>query len=369
MSDVTVIGCGIIGAAIAYELSKNPNLNITVIDQNLPAQGSTGAALGVLMGVISHKVKGRGWQLRSQTMQRYETLIPELEKITGRSIPFNRQGILRLCFEGENLTRWQDLIQVRQAQGLKLQLLTIADIQADYPQVNCADLMAAIYSPQDRQVDPTALTLALIDAAQKNGVNFQFNTTVKPLKTVIDSDQKSVCYSLDTTAGTLKTDWVILATGLGTTPILPTPIEQKQFKIRPVLGQALRLKLNHPLGEKQPVITGDDVHIVPLKNNEYWMGATVEFPEKNEDKILPNSSQLDAVLAKAMTICPQLSQGKILQTWSGLRPRPDGQPAPIIRPLPGHPQIILATGHYRNGVLLAPVTAQEVCQMIQFCRD
>jgi glycine/D-amino acid oxidase-like deaminating enzyme len=364
MSDVTVIGCGIIGAAIAYELSKIPNLNITVIDQNTPAQGSTGAALGVLMGVISHKVKGRGWQLRSQTMQRYETLIPELEKITDRQIPFNREGILMLCFEGENLTRWQELIQIRQTQGLKLQLLTIADIQADYPQVNCKDLSAAIYSPQDRQVDPTILTLALIDAAQKNGVNFQFNTTVKPLKTTINSAQKSVFYSLETTAGTLKTDWVILATGLGTTPILPTSVEQKQFKIRPVLGQALRLKLNQPLGEKQPVITGDDVHIVPLKNHEYWIGATVEFPE-NDDQILPNSSQLDAVLAKAITICPQLSQGQILQTWSGLRPRPDRQPAPIICPLPGYSNILLATGHYRNGILLAPVTAQEICHIMQ----
>jgi glycine/D-amino acid oxidase-like deaminating enzyme len=364
MSDVTIIGCGIVGAAIAYELSKLPNLNITVIDQNMPAKGSTGAALGVLMGVISHQVKGRGWQLRSQTMQRYETLIPELEKIIGCSIPFNRQGILMLCFVGENLTRWQDLIQVRQAQDLKLQLLTKAEIQTHYPQVNCDQLSAAIYSPQDRQVDPTALTLALINAAQKNGVTFQFNTIVKPLKKTIDSELQPVCYTLETTSGTLKTNWVILATGLGTTPLLPTAVEQKQFKIRPVLGQALRLKLNQPLGEKQPVITGDDVHIVPLKNNEYWIGATVEFPE-NDDQILPDSSQLDAVLTKATTICPQLSQGQILQTWSGLRPRPDGQPAPIIRSLPGYSNILLATGHYRNGVLLAPVTAQEICHIMQ----
>ncbi|MGB3404932.1 MAG: FAD-dependent oxidoreductase [Microcoleaceae cyanobacterium] len=363
MSDITVIGCGIVGAMIAYELSKNPNFKITVFDQNSPAQGSTGAALGVLMGAISHKVKGRGWRLRSQTLQRYETLIPELETIINRSIPFNRQGILMLCFDGENLSRWQELIQTRQTQGLTLQLLSVSEIQADYPQINCENVTAAIYSPQDRQVDPTALTLALIDAAKINGVNFKFNTTVKPLKATVNSENQQCCQTIETTAGIVDTDWIILASGLGTTPLLPTEIEQKQFNIKPVLGQALRIQLNHPLGEKQPVITGDDVHIVPLKNHQYWIGATVEFPE-NDDPILPDSSQLETVLARAIAICPQLSQAEILQQWSGLRPRPDGQPAPIIRPLPGYPNILLATGHYRNGVLLAPVTAQEICQMI-----
>ncbi len=364
MSHVTVIGCGIVGATIAYELSKIPGLKVTVIEQSTPAQGSTGAALGVMMGAISHKVKGRGWQLRSQTMQRYETLIPELEALTNRSIPFNRLGILRLCLPGDNLTRWQELIQIRQTQGLKLELLNIAEIQKDYPQVNCDRFSAAIYSPQDRQVDPTSFTLALVDAAKQNGVNYLFNTTVQSLKTIKVSDQKTICHSLETTTGVVKTDWVVMATGLGTTPLLPTKIEQKQFKIRPVLGQALRLKLNQPLGKRQPVITGDDLNIVPLENNEYWIGATVEFPE-SDDEIILNSSQLDNILEKAITMCPGLSQSQIIQKWSGLRPRPDGQPAPIIRQLPGYGNIILATGHYRNGVLLAPVTSQEVCQMIQ----
>ncbi|MGB3535020.1 MAG: FAD-dependent oxidoreductase [Microcoleaceae cyanobacterium] len=364
MSRVTVIGCGIVGAMIAYELSKKPNLTITVFDQNPPAKGSTGAALGVLMSVISHKVKGRGWRLRSQTMQRYETLIPELEQIINRQIPYNRKGILMLCFAGEDLSRWQKLIQIRQTQGLQLQLLNLTEIQTNYPQVNCENVMAAVYSPQDRQVDPTALTFALIDAAKINGVKFNFNTTVQSLKTLTNSENQQICQAIETTDTEVNTDWVVVAAGLGSTPLLPTTIEQNQLKIKPVLGQALRIKLNQSLGETQPIITGNDVHIVPLENNEYWIGATVEFPE-NEDKIIPDSLQLETVLEQAITICPQLSQGEIIKKWSGLRPRPDGQPAPIIRQLPGYQNILLATGHYRNGVLLAPVTAQEICQMIQ----
>ncbi|NEO09325.1 FAD-dependent oxidoreductase, partial [Moorena sp. SIO3I8] len=72
MSKVAIIGCGIVGAAIAYELSRVNGLSITVLDQHMPAQGSTGAALGVLMGAISKKVKGRAWQLRQASIQRYQ---------------------------------------------------------------------------------------------------------------------------------------------------------------------------------------------------------------------------------------------------------------------------------------------------------
>lgn len=91
MSHVVVIGCGVVGAAIAYELSQVPGLKITVLDKQPPAQGATGAALGVLMGVISHKIKGNAWQMREASIQRYETLIPELEALTQLKIPFNRQ--------------------------------------------------------------------------------------------------------------------------------------------------------------------------------------------------------------------------------------------------------------------------------------
>ena len=79
MSKIVIVGCGVVGAAIAYELSLISDLDITVIEKNTPASGSTGAALGVLMGAISQKKKGRAWRFRATSLKRYETLIPELE--------------------------------------------------------------------------------------------------------------------------------------------------------------------------------------------------------------------------------------------------------------------------------------------------
>ena len=94
---IAIIGCGIIGALTAYELSQDNRFQITVFDRQQPGQDSTGAALGVLMGVISHKKKGRRWHRCWAGLERYETLVPELEDITGQSIPFNQTGLLRLA--------------------------------------------------------------------------------------------------------------------------------------------------------------------------------------------------------------------------------------------------------------------------------
>ena len=370
MSHIVIVGCGIIGAAIAYELSQVKGVKITVVDKQPPAQGSTGAALGVLMGIISHKLKGRAWRLRQQSVQRYKSLIPELEGIIKRKIPCNRQGILSLCLEDEslkdkNLEKWQKLQEVRQSQGWKLEIWDTAKLQQYCPQVNLNKITGAIYSPQDRQIDPTALTLALVEAAQTRGVNFKFDVTV-----LGEPHSGGSCTQMETTAGKITGDWFIIAAGLGSTPIT-TQLNQT-VDIRPVLGQALQLRLGHCLGNPQfqPAITGNDIHIVPVgagivsEFTDYYVGATVEFP-KSTNEIPPDKQLLEDILQQAIAFCPELATATTIRTWSGSRPRPEGRPAPIIERLPGFNNVLLATGHYRNGILLAPATADAIREMIQ----
>jgi glycine/D-amino acid oxidase-like deaminating enzyme len=132
--NVVIIGCGVVGAAIAYELSLAKGLKITVLDKQPPAQASTGAALGVLMSIISHKIKGKAWQMRQTSIQRYESLIPELEELTNRKIPFNRQGILMLLTGNADppspplergvggISEWEKLSEIRHSQGYQLEI-------------------------------------------------------------------------------------------------------------------------------------------------------------------------------------------------------------------------------------------------------
>ncbi|NJN01716.1 MAG: FAD-dependent oxidoreductase [Leptolyngbyaceae cyanobacterium SL_1_1] len=355
---VIVIGCGVVGATIAYELSQVPQLEVWVCDRQPPARGATGAALGVLMGIISHKVKGRSWQLREASLRRYETLIPELERLTGKPILYNQQGIVSLCFGAEEVAKWEQLQQIRQAQGWPLEIWSPQQVKANCTALNIEAVQAAVYSPRDRQIDPTALTLALVEASRIRGVTFKFGCEVQA---IAPADVHS-CLQIQTTTGAIAADWVVVSAGLGS-----SYLAGQTLALMPVLGQAIRLQAETSLGDPgfQPVINGRDIHLVPLGGDQYWVGATVEFPAATDDELKPEAERLSAVLQGAIAYCPALAQSKVLQTWSGLRPRPQGRPAPVIEQI-SPSRIILATGHYRNGVLLAPATAQQVRQLIGY---
>ncbi|NJL61253.1 MAG: FAD-binding oxidoreductase [Methylacidiphilales bacterium] len=364
---IVVIGCGIVGAAIAYELSQVEGLKVTVIDQKPPAQASTGAALGVLMAIISHKVKGKAWRMRQTSIETYEEWIPKLESASGRKIPCNRQGILSLCLDGDDLTGWENLAKIRHSQGWQLEVWDRNQLQQVCPQVNIEKFVGAVYSPQDRQIDPTTLTLALVDAAILNGVNFKFGVQVSGL--IASPNTQGEKTGIATSDGKITADKFIIAAGLGSTDL--TRELQQKVDIRPVLGQAIHFHVGHALGnqEFQPALTGNDVHIVPcgigiVPTTDYWVGATVEFPNPEGNSLPPNAELLETVKQQAISYCPELANATITRTWSGLRPRPENRPAPIIEKLPGFSHILLATGHYRNGVLLAPATAIAIREMI-----
>lgn len=359
MTRVVVVGCGVVGAAIAYELSQRDDVNVTVLDRQAPGQGATAAALGIAMAVISQKAKGRNWRLREASLKRYQTLLPELEELTGHCVPHNSQGLLSLCFDPEELPRWQSLREIRERQGWRLEVWEPQQVAAACPHLQFEALVAGIYSPQDLQVAPQALTQALVVGAQRRGATFYTHAPVTTFQR-----QGDRVMAVQTAAAAYAADWVVVTAGLGSewlTQALGQPLP-----LMPVLGQGLRVRVPQTLGNEdfQPVVNGDDVHLVPLGNREYGVAATVEFPEAGTAEPLPRESALEAVWQGAIAYCPALAKAEILNKWYGLRPRPRGQAAPVIEPLADYANVILATGHYRNGVLLAPATAQVVEKLI-----
>ena len=360
MSKIVIIGCGVVGAAIAYELSLL-GLDITVIDKNTPASGSTGAALGVLMGAISHKKKGRAWRFRNASLKRYQTLVPELEEKTGLNISVNHQGIFKLLYAEDNLEKWHKLKEFRAKEGWDLEIGDRNFVTERCPHISNPNIIGAVYSPQDGQINPVELTQALVAAATANGVKFRLGTEVKDF--VTKTEELSTCKYVATATDKIEVEQLIISAGLGSTPL--TQFLQQKIPIRPVLGQAIKLKLDQPLGNPnfQPVITGNDIHLVPLDSEQYWLGATVEFPTETGESIA-DAKLLEKTIEGAIAFCPELKQATILKTWSGKRPRPEGIAAPIIEKLADYENVWLATAHYRNGVLLAPATALEVARLI-----
>jgi glycine oxidase len=360
---VLIIGSGIVGAAIAYELCQRDDCQITVVDrQPTPPQfdqitcpTATGAALGVLMAAISTKTKGRNLQMRLAGVDWYNRVIPVLEATTGQTIPVNRQGILMLEFEADRRDRWEALIPIRQAQNRHLEIWDPAALQQRCPHLSLQNMdgqavVAGIYSPDDRQIHPVAMTQALITAAQKRGVAFRFGVEVQGATSKLGTVTQVL-----TNAGSIAVDRVVITAGLGSFGL--TQALQQPVMIHPVLGQAIHLRLPQPLGDPdfQPVLTGNDIHLVPLDGGDYWVGATVEFAADR-----PNPAAFDQVMQAAIVLWPELAQAAPMRQWHGLRPRPEGRSAPVIEPLTGYDNVLLATAHYRNGVLLAPATAMAV---------
>ncbi len=374
MTKIAIAGCGIIGAILAYELSSldpnSPDLEILVIDRQPPARASTGAALGVMMGAISlKKAKSRAWKLRRDSLDRYETLIPELIAKTGRSIPYNRHGILKLCTSLKpTLEKWQTLAAERREQNFQLDILTSEAAADRFPYINLDQTIAAVYSADDRQVEPVPLLEAAIAAARSQGVQFDFDGRVESGLT--DSD-RLVGIRLRRSSGAIETvdlDALIITAGAGSAAIAnDIASEGEPLNIVNVLGQALHLRPKSPIDPSTPIITRDDIHVVPRSSGTIWVGATVEFPPDDDGNGLidptpdpiPDPQGLDRLMATAKTFYPALEDADVISTWQGMRPRPVGRSAPVIEPVAGLTNALLATAHYRNGVLLAPATAQR----------
>ncbi|MEO0409696.1 MAG: FAD-dependent oxidoreductase [Cyanobacteria bacterium P01_A01_bin.135] len=357
---IVIVGGGVVGAMLAYRLSAHAQ--VTLLDRQLPAQGSTGAALGVLMGAISRKTKGRAWAMRQQSMASYDALIDELQQRTEQIISYNHHGIVKLLFAEDDRDRWEALAQTRQAQGWPLALWEREELRDRCPDFALSSdrfgaVTGAVYSAGDRQVHPQQLTLALLEAARHQGAHTRFGAEVKAV---------GVGPSVTLASGELiEADWVVLTAGLGTSLLAA----QETIDIRPVLGQAVEVLLPRSLGADgfYPAMTGHDIHIVPVDSASseprYWVGATVEFP-KGEAEPVAIEAERQAMWAGAIALCPALEQATVVRHWWGKRPRPYNRPAPIIEALPGHDNVIVASGHYRNGVLLAPATAQKVTEML-----
>jgi glycine oxidase len=357
---IGIIGCGIIGALLAYELGQRGQHSVIVLEQAAePAQGATGAALGVLMGVISHKLKGRPWRFRQISLERYEQLIPELETITGLQIRFNRQGLLKLLFAEDDLHRWRYIVDRRRQQGYSLHWLEPTLVTERVPGLNPELVRAGIVSPSDRQLDPSQLTQALVQAASQHGVEFRFGSAVEQVQVENDCAVALVTHQMS-----LPLDYLVITAGIGSFPLTQGLLSP--LPVQPVLGQAAKLYIPQGLAvSPEPVLTGRDIHFVPLGDRHYWLGATVELPPG----LSPETARSEAwteLWHSALAMCPGLAQADVLGRWQGWRPRPVGRSAPVIEPLAGYTNVILATAHYRNGVLLAPATAQEVLKLIDY---
>ncbi|MFM5981908.1 MAG: glycine oxidase ThiO [Sphaerospermopsis kisseleviana] len=344
-SDVLIIGGGIIGLACAVEL-KLRDANVTVVCRDFTAAASHAAA-GMLAPDAENIADAAMLDLCRRSLSLYPDWISKLEELTAKKDLNNTGywpcGILAPVYQeaGEK----KEFIPNHQSPAYWLDKAAIHEYQPGLG----ADVVGGWWYPENGQVDNQTLVKVLRTAAESLGVSFKDGVTVEAI-----AQQQGQVIGIQTNIGFLRADHYLLAAGAWSNQLLP-------LTVHPRKGQMLRLRVPEFVTELPltRVLFGKNIYIVPRRNRSIVLGATSENVGFTPDN---TPAGIQSLLEAATRLYPQLADYPIQEMWWGFRPATSDE-LPILGE--SHcSNLTLATGHYRNGILLAPVTANLIADVI-----
>lgn len=342
---VAIIGGGIIGLATALELRAQGVEQVVVFDPKGAGQEASIAAGGMLAPQKEAHAPGAFLDacLRSRTMwPAFATTVAEL---SGQPSTYRTSGILLSAMNDNEIHSLSATADWQRACSLRVELLSGDQARAEEP-VLSPRVLGAAWFPDEHQIDPVAFVPALIEACRRRDVRF----VEAQVTEVVEHGGKAI--GVRHAAGLEEADQVVLAAGAWSSHVgarVPTLVE-------PIRGQMIELR-----GAALPtrILGGPRCYVIPRADGRAIAGTTEE--RAGFDKSVTVQG-LQEILSAVSELCPGLAQATVSATWAGLRPFSKGE-LPVIGPGP-LPQLVLATGHYRNGILLAPLTARLVSQVI-----
>ena len=361
-ADVLIVGGGVIGLSTAWRAAQR-GLSVLVADPR-PGQGATHAAAGMLTPIAEAAYAERQiFALGQDSLRRYPAFIAELETLTGLPTGYRRSGTLQVAYDSDDLALLGETRVLQESFGVRLQQLTARECREAEPMLDPA-VRGGLLAPDDGSVDPRLLATALLAAAERAGARL-----VRQPVTQITRTGGRVSGARLADGAALTARWTVLAAGWQSASLPGLPAGTAP-PVRPVKGQILRLRTSPadaaaglPPGLLQRtvrgLVRGSSVYLVPRDSGELVIGATQE--ELGTDTRV-TAGGLWELLRDARTLVPGVTELEVADAVAGLRPgTPDN--APLLGPA-GLPGLVLATGHFRAGVLLAPVTADTVAAFL-----
>jgi glycine oxidase len=345
MSDVVVIGAGVIGCACAYELAA-AGAKVHVIETRRVGQGASQASAGVLAPYIEGHESSELRALGRRSLDLYDDFVARVSADSGITVQYDRSGTLEVAFDEEELAKYRATADALTGEGIEARVLEVEALREIEPLAATGargGLLIGIHG----FIGVPDLTEALAVAARKKGAQFTLDTRVVAIR------EAGGRPAIETEHGSYTPDVVIMAAGSWTGQVAIAGVEP--VAVKPIRGQLLHLAwpTEQPL---RRVVWGAECYIVPWLNGRVLVGATVEDAGFDERATAAGVRDL---LEAACTLIPHLWQASFVEVRVGLRPMsPDS--LPIVGRSEVVPGLIYATGHYRNGVLLAPLTASLV---------
>lgn len=341
---VVIAGGGVIGCSIAWHLQKAGAQTI-LLERGEIGGEATGASAGMLIEPIEDTGNRAFNTLRRASLEMYPGLIGEVEESSGIDVEYKKPGMIRTARTAKAARELKRLAQMRSG----VEWVEPAVLRELEPALT-RDLAGAAYCEGDADLNPGKLANAFAVAAERLGAEVRRSTMVTGL---LKENRRieGVATNLENVS---DVDAIVLAAGPWTEALtvrlgarLPSP---------PMRGQMIAYRskvLRH-------AIWGEDGYLVPKPRGYVWAGATVEdvgFRKRTTDRGLAGLRRM------AGELVPRLRNLKVVSSWAGLRPgSPDGMP--VIGRFPGKKNVFLATGHFRNGVLLAPITGALVADLV-----
>jgi len=345
--DVAIVGGGLIGGSIAWELAR-AGLSVGVFDRQEPGREASWASAGILSpapetpGMIPLVPLGKA------SLSLYPEFIAQVEEASGIKTGFRQRGTLEALFHATAREELSTIIALHHGLGLKAEPLHADEAREIEPALS-EDLEAAVLRPEEASVDNRLLTQAVLKAAQKEGAEIFAANEVKSLW-----KENRRCAGVSLQNEKVSANWTVIAAGSFSANI--EGVEQ-YAPVLPAKGQMVAFRSSEPLIER--VLWAEKIYLVPRTDGRVLAGATVEYV--GFEKGL-TAGGLQKILSAAMELAPSLANSQIQETWAGLRPdSPDHLPILGTTDLDG---LIIATGHFRSGVLLTPITARLVREWI-----
>ena len=349
-ADVVIVGAGIIGCAIAYELSRR-GASCLLLDSRLLGMAATNAAAGILAPLAEFRRPDALVRLGLASLRLYPAWVERLrEDVPDIDVEFALNGVLRVALVEEEMAELRAGLRYRAELGVALIELDGASLREAEPRLS-AKVVGGVLCPEEGQVSNQLFTLALSRAARKRGARIVERSPVLGFRT-----RGGRVTAVRTAQGEFACDRLVLAAGPWTRPLARKL--RVELPTRPVRGQMLALgRMATPI--HQP-IWGSRGYVVPRANGLVFAGSTLE---EVGFRFRTTKRGLAQVRRAAFELVPQLRHAREHFAWAGLRPNsPDG--LPIMGPLPGWENVTVATGHYRNGILLGPITGQLIAPAV-----
>jgi glycine oxidase len=345
--EAVIAGAGLIGGALALELAR-AGVHVAVFDQGEPGREASWAGAGILSPAPENPATIPLVPLGKASMALYPEFVARVEEISGQDVGYRAKGTVDALFSRDAARELSTHVALHHGWGLRAEAISGEDARELEPALS-SEMEAAVLRPDEASVDNRALTQAVLHAARKSGAEIFACREVQGIWR-----EKQRCAGLLLEHEKVSAKWTIIAAGAFSAAIAGA---DAYAPVRPAKGQMVSLRADRIKIER--VLWSDKIYLVPRNDGRILAGATVEYA--GFDKKV-TAGGLEKLLSRAIQLAPDLAAARVEETWAGLRPdSPDH--LPILGPADVD-GLLIATGHFRSGILLTPITAKLVCEWV-----